>query len=263
MAAAEAAGLSTPPAVEPDAVKDARVPLIIKARLHWSPEKEDAPARLEAAVADTPQRAQAIIRRLQERGAEPLVQEMLDGDLLAYTALIGPEGKVIGEVQQRADRVWPPRSGVSVRAVTEPVDESLARSATSLLSSLEWFGLAQLQFIATPSGERYLIDLNGRFYGSLSLAVAAGTDLASAWANLATGRPIEIHEPLSRVRYQWLEGDLRRAMVEQRGGRAADIRSCFAYSRGAVHSVWSARDPGPAMSYVTRLSGRAARKLRR
>jgi predicted ATP-grasp superfamily ATP-dependent carboligase len=265
MSAAESAGFAVPPSVEttPGAIESARYPLIIKARLHWSPEKDDAPPRLEAAVADTPEKALEVIERLRQKGADPLVQEVVSGDLLAYTALIGDEGKVIGEVQQRADRVWPPRSGVSVRAVTERVDETLASCAATLLSNLEWFGLAQLQFIATPSGERLLIDLNGRFYGSLSLAIAAGTDLASAWANLATGRPVELHEARPGVRYQWLEGDLRRAMVEQRGSRGQDLRSCIRYARGAAHSVWSWRDPGPALSYVGRLSGRAAKKIGR
>jgi hypothetical protein len=147
--------------------------------------------------------------------------------------------------------------------VTEPVDGSIGTSIARLLSDLEWYGLAQLQFIATTSGERFLIDLNGRFYGSLALASGAGTDLAGAWANLATGRPVEVHEPRIGVRYQWLEGDLRRAMVERKGGRLADVKSCLSYARGATHSVWSWSDPGPALSYVTRLSARALRKLAR
>ena len=263
MGLGELSGLLVPPRLEPteEGLSRAKYPVIVKAGLHWSPEKSEAPRRLEAQRADNPVEALKLVSYLREQGAEVLIQEVLEGDLLAYTALVGDEGKIIADVQQRADRVWPPGSGVSVRATTEPVDEELRAGAARLLSHLEWFGVAQLQFIVTLENTHHLIDLNGRFYGSLALAVGAGCDLPSAWASLATERPVDIREAAPGVRYQWLEGDLRRAVVERRGGRAADIRSCLAYARGAVHSVWRFTDPGPGLSYSGALASRAARKL--
>jgi predicted ATP-grasp superfamily ATP-dependent carboligase len=263
MSIAETAGVRVPPRIEPgeDALRAATYPLIIKAGMHWSPENSAGRRRLEAERGADATTAFRPVAELQAHGAEVVIQEVTTGDLLAYTALVGEEGKVIADVQQRADRVWPPGSGVSVRAVTEPVDEDLRAGVARLLSELGWLGLAQLQFIAADDGHAYLIDLNGRFYGSLALAIGAGCDLPSAWANLATGRPVELQEARAGVRYQWLEGDLRRAAQEQRGGRSADVRSCLAYARGAVHSVWNPTDPAPALSYVGTLTGRAARKI--
>jgi predicted ATP-grasp superfamily ATP-dependent carboligase len=262
--AAETAGLAVPVTVEgaDGVVEDVGLPVIVKCRLHWSPDQNSS-GRIEAAVARTKQEAEDLAELVTSLGGKPLFQEVVEGDLLAYTALAGEDSKVIADVQQRADRMWPPASGVSVRAVTEPVDESLRERAGELLSALNWVGLAQLQFIAPRVGEPRLIDLNGRFYGSLALASAAGPNFPAAWANVATDRPVEIEEARPGVRYQWFVGDVRRALVERRGGLRRDLMSCVSYARGATHSVWSIRDPGPAFSYARMLSSRALRKVLR
>lgn len=265
MATASAAGLTVPPPIDPseDVLRAARFPLIVKAGRHWSPDNTDGPARVEARRVNDADEAIGAVTQLRSDGAEVLVQEVIQGDLLAYTGLVDRGGKVVAGVQQRADRLWPPGRGVSVRAVTEEIDQDLREQVASLLEELGWFGLAQLQFIAARDGTRYLIDLNGRFYGSLALAIAAGCDIPLAWANLATDRPVEVSDARAGVRYQWFEGDVRRAFVERRGGHRVDVLSCVRYSRGAAHSIWNPRDPVPAFSYTGTLAGRALRKLLR
>jgi hypothetical protein len=66
--------------------------------------------------------------------------------------------------------------------------------------------------------------------------------------------------PAVGVRYQWLEGDLRRAVSEKRGGLGRDIAGCLWYALKAKHSIWSARDPLPAVTYGVSLMGRALEK---
>ncbi len=82
-------------------------------------------------------------------------------------------------------------SGASCRAVTVPVDPDLSARAAALFRVLGWFGLAELQFLVPAAGPARLIDLNGRFYGSLALAVRAGANLPASWAALATGRDVK------------------------------------------------------------------------
>ncbi len=107
-------------------------------------------------------------------------------------ALIGlfVEGRLRSRVQQETSGTWPTPSGVSCRAQTVEVDEDLAARATALLTALGWSGLAELQYLRDDDGRRWLIDLNGRFYGSMALANAAGANLADAWARSALGRPL-------------------------------------------------------------------------
>jgi predicted ATP-grasp superfamily ATP-dependent carboligase len=107
-----------------------------------------------------------------------------------------------------------------------------------------------------------LIDLNGRFYGSLALAVAAGVNLPALWAALATGRAVgRGFEARPGVRYQWLEGDLRSVFLARDSHPLRDTLGCFCFARGAVHSVWRKEDPLPAIRHIRVLLGRAARKV--
>jgi predicted ATP-grasp superfamily ATP-dependent carboligase len=264
MHAATSAGLATPATLggTNGAIEELSPPVIVKSRLHWTPEQSSS-GRIEAAIARTKSEAVDLVAEVRARGGEPFLQEVVEGDLLAYTALVDEDSKIIADVQQRADRVWPPNSGVSVRAVTEPVDDALREKVRTMLSALGWLGIAQLQFIAPRGDNPRLIDLNGRFYGSMALATAAGPNLPAAWANVATQRPVEVQEARAGVRYQWFVGDFRRALVERRGGRLADLLSCLPYARGAAHSIWSVGDPGPALSYTRMLTSRALRRFLR
>lgn len=112
--------------------------------------------------------------------------------MITGRALIGlfVEGRLRSRVQQETSGTWPTPSGVSCRAQTVEVDEDLAARATALLTALGWSGLVELQYLRDDDGRRWLIDLNGRFYGSMALANAAGANLADAWARSALGRPL-------------------------------------------------------------------------
>jgi predicted ATP-grasp superfamily ATP-dependent carboligase len=250
--AAAAAGLSTPRTVETtaQALDQVRGPVVVKSRLHWDPESPGSPGRLEALVASSGEETRRRVEAITRAGGQPLLQEWVPGRLVAYIALVNERGHVVAEVQQQAEGTWPTSAGVSVRAVTVPIDRALAEGAARLLEMLRWFGLAELQFVHQQGSQPLLVDLNGRFYGSMALAVAAGLNFPAAWAALATGRPLP---PLGTahggLRYQWLEGDLRRAWVERRGGLLRDISGCLRFARGAKHSIWSVRDPKPSLHY--------------
>ena len=122
-------------------------------------------------------------------GGAPLIQEALDGRLAAFSSVVGEDGRLLARVQQEAERTWPRDLGCSVRARTVAVDEALAERVAALLADLGWTGLSELQFVVGADREPRLIDFNGRFYGSLALAMAAGPNLPALSAAVATGRP--------------------------------------------------------------------------
>jgi len=250
--AARRAGLAVPkPATPADA------PVIVKPRRTTLRAREGGPLRLHAEPAQTPEEATARVAFLESVGAEPLVQGYVEGDLVAYVAVTDRKSRVVAAVQQRADTVWPRRSGGSVRAETVPLDAALAERVAALLADLNWFGIAQVQFQAPPDGEPVLIDLNGRFYGSMALALAAGLNLPAIWAALAVDRPgPSVERARVGVRYHWLESDLRRSLAEGRG-----LGSTLRYAVRSRHGLWDARDPGPAVRHAGRLALRALRRL--
>jgi predicted ATP-grasp superfamily ATP-dependent carboligase len=260
--AAADAGFAVPrtaPATEAELVH-VEGPVLVKARLHAVVGR----TRVEAELCGDAAAARYRAAEIRAAGGEPLLQERLSGPLVAYTVFADVEGGIVAALQQEAEAIWPPNSGASVRARTVPVDADLAAAAARLLAELRWFGIAELQFIRRGDRTPALIDLNGRFYGSMSLALAAGVNLPAMWAALATGREVS-PAPAARlgVRYQWLEGDLRRARAERRHGLVRDVWGCLVYAVGAQHSIWQAGDPAPALRLGSRLARRVTRKLLR
>ncbi len=230
--AAAAVGVRVPATYgSPDAVTGTAV---LKSRSHAS-------VRVGTVVSSDVDVLRAAADEMRAAGAEPVLQEHVSGPLLALSVVLR-DGECVAAVQQRSAGLWPPEAGISTRAETVPVDAALRDGVVALLASLGWEGLAQAQFLDGPEGP-VLIDVNGRCYGSLALAAAAGVDLAAVWLGDGGGRAVP------GVRYQWLYGDLRRGWRESR-----DVVGPLAYARGAAHSVWDRRDPRPALVYGASLA---------
>jgi predicted ATP-grasp superfamily ATP-dependent carboligase len=214
----------------------------------------------EAMVFSDLGQAATRIAEVTGAGGEPVVQERVRGQLMAYVIVADRESRIVARVQQEARTIWPLNAGMSARAETVSVDEVLAAKVAKLVQELGWFGLAQLQFVVPKDGVPVLIDFNGRLYGSLALAVAAGVNLPEIWGCVATDRPLpRTREALAGVRYQWEEGDFRRARAERRGGLARDAGGSFHYFQGAAHSIWSADDPVPALRVLQSVIGASLR----
>ena len=248
---APGAGWATPrTAVATDAALAAwGGPVVVKCRSHWNPGQQNE-HRIEARRFASASAAAGHVREVRAAGMEPLLQEVVSGGL---EALIGihHEGRLRGLVQQRTHRLWPTPNGVSARAETVAVDPALVRRAEALLEELGWHGLAELQFLRDADGTPVLIDLNGRFYGSMALAVAAGVNLPDAWARLAAGEGmVELPEGIPGVRFSWGAGDVRRAWAERRPSLVADLAGTLRWAARARASVWSAQDPGPTLALV-------------
>ncbi len=135
-----------------------------------------------------------------------------------------------------------------MRSVTVPPDEQLTNQLLTLLERLRWVGFAGFMFIVGSDGVPRLVDFNGRIPMSFHQSIAACPALPDRWARVAADRPAGNALAVETgVRYQWLWGDLRRAVKEGRRGRMADLLSCAAYARGATHGIWSVRDPWPVV----------------
>ncbi|MEV4291462.1 ATP-grasp domain-containing protein [Nonomuraea bangladeshensis] len=248
-----------PSAPDPSALAGERPPLVVKSRLHAHPERPGAPPRIDTLVVPGPEAARRRVDEVRRLGGEPRVEEFHEGRLMAYAAVTAVGGRVVCDCMQVASRIWPPGAGASCRAETVRVDPAISDRAARLLAALGWFGLAQLQFVVPEDGRPRLIDLNGRFYGSMALATAAGANLPAAWAALAVGHDVPPTRARPGVRYQWLEGDLRRAAVERRRGLLLDLAGTLRFAAGAVHSTLSLRDPAPALA---RIRAMAAARVR-
>lgn len=253
-AAAQTVGVATPATVPatPDALSQATYPVLVKARLHAALDGVARPPRIETLRATTRREATERVDAIRAAGGEPLLQVAVAGHLLELVLVVDRDGQLVASVQQVVQRTSAREGGVAVRATTVAPDQRLFERVRALLAELGWWGLAELQFIVPPGGHPHLIDFNGRFYGSMALAVGAGINLPAIWASMATGRPATAGVSAEAgLRFQWLAGDVRRCFAEDGADRLQTLLDTGRWSVGAIQSVLAARDPLPALRHAT------------
>lgn len=263
-AAANRVGVATPQTRLADkrAVAESQGQTLVKPRLHWVPGRKRAAARIEAALCNTPSEIAGKVDEIRRNGGEAILQEFIEGRLMHYMMVVDADHRLIAGVQTIAEPLTcPPKVGQRVRSVSTEPDEAFRNSMVALMIDLGWVGLPSLNLLVPEDGAPRLIDFNGRYSASFDQYIAAGPNFPAIWARLATGRPIPaIPPPRAGVRFQWLEGDLRRAVIERRGGLVRDVAGCLAYAPGAKHTLLKVGDPWPMVRFIVRLLKRGLAK---
>ncbi|MEE8115099.1 MAG: ATP-grasp domain-containing protein [Nitrososphaerales archaeon] len=137
-----------------------------------------------------------------------LVQEFIPGIGQGIFALYD-QGRPVVFFAHRRLREKPPSGGVSVLCESVEVDSRLREMAERILGSVHWHGVAMVEFKISYDGAPYLMEVNGRFWGSLQLAVDAGVDFPWLLYRLAIGERLEeAYGYKCGVRCRWLLGDL-------------------------------------------------------
>jgi predicted ATP-grasp superfamily ATP-dependent carboligase len=108
--------------------------------------------------------------------------------------LLTHDGRPLAGFQHRRLREVPVTGGASSLRESVPLDPELLGHATRLLDALQWTGLAMVEFRLTPDGPE-LMEINGRVWGSLPLAVRAGIDFPGLLAELLVDGPPPVGTP--------------------------------------------------------------------
>jgi predicted ATP-grasp superfamily ATP-dependent carboligase len=144
-----------------------------------------------------------------------LLQERIPPDGVAYgvSMLFDRAGRERAAFAHRRLREYPVSGGPSTQRVSTELGE-LHSYSQRLLSSLNWAGVAMVEWKVHPQGDRpMLLEINPRFWGSLALAVRAGVDFPTLYADAALDRPLPSALPAYRpgVVSRWmLPGDILR-----------------------------------------------------
>jgi predicted ATP-grasp superfamily ATP-dependent carboligase len=154
------------------------------------------------------------LRRLYEQTTyltsyPSLIQQRVVGPGVGLFVLFD-HGQLVTSFAHRRLREKPPSGGVSVLCESVPVDPRLRDDAIRLLGPLGWHGVAMLEYKQDgATGDRFLMEVNGRFWGSLQLAVDAGVDFPYLSCELALGRRPDVPQRYRvGVQNRWLLGDL-------------------------------------------------------
>lgn len=183
-----------------------------------------------------------------------MLQEFVPGDDVGL-AIMMHEGRRVAAFQYRALKTWPAECGICVLARTEAVDPRLLDCSERLLHELAWEGLAQIDFRHDRATGRFaLLEINGRFWGTTAVAIAAGVDFPRYVWELAHGiMPQPPAEYRAGLHVRSFEGDVRR-LIELTRRRTDDtgfvlwreVLRFIADTRPGVRGMfWSWRDPRP------------------
>ena len=153
----------------------------------------------------------------------PLVQEKIEGEGRGVFLLLW-NGEMKAAFCHRRLREKPPWGGPSVYRESIPLDESLVRKSAALLRTIGWQGAAMVEFkMDGRNGEAKLMEVNGRFWGSLQLASDAGMNFPLLLYRLVCGEHAAAQfDYQSGVRSRWLLGDLDHLLIRLRGERGPD-----------------------------------------
>lgn len=139
-----------------------------------------------------------------------LIQRRVVGEGQGLFVLM-QQGMPLGMFAHRRLRERPPSGGVSVLRESIALPKVMVDATLRLLQRVKWHGVAMVEFKVDATDNRpLLMEINGRFWGSLQLAVDAGVNFPLLLLNMALGKSAVVPENGYRigVKSRWLLGDL-------------------------------------------------------
>jgi predicted ATP-grasp superfamily ATP-dependent carboligase len=172
------------------------------------------------------------------------------------------EERTVARFAHRRLREKPPAGGVSVYRESIALDPHLVSAGERLLDALDWNGVAMIECKRdSVTGRHVIMEINGRFWGSVQLAIDAGIDFPVLLVRCALGQvPVDPSESGYRVgvRSRWFWGDvdhlylrLTRSLAqlhvaENFGSRLDAVLQFVAVHPGRDRcEVWRWGDPAP------------------
>lgn len=202
-----------------------------------------------------------LIRRIAEypAGGFPLLlQQRIVGPGIGVFLLMW-DGRVVAAFGHRRIRETPPAGGVSSYRESVAPGPELLEQSQRLLREFDWRGVAMVEFkVDAASGVPFLMEVNGRFWGSLQLAIDAGVDFPMLLARAALDGDIAsgvVGRAGVRSRWEW--GDASHLLARFRRsartlglppgspGRLRTLRDVLSWHRGDQLEVFRAADPAP------------------
>jgi predicted ATP-grasp superfamily ATP-dependent carboligase len=213
----------------------------------------------------------SYLRPYEKVGIYPLVQEYCTGYGLGQFVLMH-RGEPHYTFQHRRVHEWPPEGGFSTLCESLPAESHQALMAQSigLLRALDWEGVAMVEYRHDPdTGESALMEINGRFWGSLPLAYHAGAAFPwNLYRLFAMGQPVQQHPYRSGLRCRFIIPETKRLMrILFRQSAIADRALVFrrlpelaGYLADFVrpqtrYYVFEWRDPMPLLSDIGQIAG--------
>lgn len=175
-----------------------------------------------------------------------MVQEFIPGQGFGLEALMH-EGRPKATFVHKRLREYPVTGGASTLRESAK-DDRLVRLGVKLLVALQWDGVAMVEFRLDRSTEEpMLIEVNGRFWGSLPLAISCGVDFPYLlYKSLIDNEDLANPKYEAGIKQRWLAGDflwLYSSIIN--GGRRAKSIKEFLYASTVPDDILTLDDSAP------------------
>jgi predicted ATP-grasp superfamily ATP-dependent carboligase len=198
-------------------------------------------------------------------GEAPLIQTFVFGEEYGVE-MLADNGAVYAEVVHHRIRSLSPTGGASVLKETMREGElktALLGYAHTLVSKLSWSGPIMVEFkVDSDTREPKLMEINGRFWGSLPLAVACGVDMPYLfYAYVMEGKKpretvtgnagvstIHFLGDIKHLQRVFFAHDPMRKMLYPK--RLQALKDFLVHPRGVKYDVWSFHDPKPSVMEI-------------
>lgn len=200
--------------------------------------------KLGVQYATDPLALREALERLPPEAYPLLLQQRVNGPGIGVFVLLWGEELLAVFAHQRL-REKPPAGGVSVYRASIAADQDLVTRSRALLQAFGWQGVAMVEYKRdAATGVPYLMEMNGRFWGSLQLAVDAGVNFPALLVAAALGEhpdPVRQYRLGVCSRWEWGEVD---HLLARRSWQA--VRELLAsWGNGSQNEVLRMSDPAP------------------
>lgn len=190
-------------------------------------------------------------KRIYAKYGAPLIQDYIPegGDEIGVYTLFNFDSKPRAVVVQRRIRSYPISGGPSTLRETIKSPE-LVKIAFKLLKSMEWQGVAMVEFKVDPrDGVPKLMEVNPRFWGSLQLSILAGVDFPYLLYKLVIEGDVNSSlEYKEGVKCRWvLPGDVLWFLSSP--NKKKNLPE-FLKFRNMNYDILSWDDPGPTFGFM-------------
>lgn len=203
----------------------------------------------------------AAAQRYRAIGQWPLIQQYCPGRGLGQFFFVH-QGQVARRFQHLRIAEWPPEGGFSSVCDALPLacHADLQALSAALLQRIGWEGVAMVEYrLDEATGQAVLMEINGRFWGSLPLAMHAGAGFALLAHFAALGEPLPALPPQrDDLRCRMVVTEMKRLVrlllwpqaIKDRSFKVRPLpelrRFVLDFFRPKVrYYVWMLRDPKP------------------
>jgi len=143
-----------------------------------------------------------------------LVQEYIEGHGEGLFVLC-KDGEITHYFSHKRLREKPPSGGVSVLSESIETRDEMLEIAEKIFGLIKWNGVAMVEFKVAENNQPYLMEVNGRFWGSLQLAIDSGIDFPFLLYNQYSNDEEfqSISEYKKGIQLRWLLGDIDNLII--------------------------------------------------